>query len=79
MQATIVDLRYHMKEVLQALRRNETVSVLYHNKVVATIVPEQPERKGSVKDHPFSRLLSQEEFSVEDQISQLRTERYRDL
>lgn len=79
MRATIVDLRYHMKDVLQALNRNEQVTVLYHNKEIATIVPSIPHRRGSVKDHPFCRLLLQEELSVEQQIDQLRAGRYNDL
>lgn len=32
MQASILDLRYRMKEILQALERNETVEILYHGK-----------------------------------------------
>ena len=32
MKASIVDLRYKMKEVLAALKRNETVHILYHGK-----------------------------------------------
>ncbi len=33
MEASVVDLRYKMKEVLEALERRETVRLLYHGKV----------------------------------------------
>ena len=39
MNATIVDLRYHMKDVLLAIDRGETVTVLYRGKEKAKLVP----------------------------------------
>lgn len=39
MRATIVDLRYHMKEVLGAIDRGETVTVLHGGKEKATLTP----------------------------------------
>ena len=39
MKATIVDLRYRMKDVLSAVERGETVTVLYRGKPKAKIVP----------------------------------------
>ena len=39
MKATIVDLRYRMKDVLSAVDRGETVTVLYRGKPKARIVP----------------------------------------
>lgn len=32
MQASIVDLRYRMNDILKALARNEEVEILYHGK-----------------------------------------------
>ncbi|MBL4818175.1 MAG: type II toxin-antitoxin system Phd/YefM family antitoxin [Deltaproteobacteria bacterium] len=76
MQASIVELRYHMKDVLKALERNETVQVLYRGKVKATLVPEQPLKKmGHVSEHPFFGMDS-EEYSVEDTLEQLRGGRF---
>jgi antitoxin (DNA-binding transcriptional repressor) of toxin-antitoxin stability system len=37
--ASIVDLRYRMKDVLRAIDRGETVTVLYRGKAKATLVP----------------------------------------
>lgn len=39
MIATIVDLRYHMKDVLRAIDRGETVTVLYRGKEKAKLIP----------------------------------------
>ncbi len=58
MTATIVDLRYHMKDVLRAIDRGETVTVLYRGKEKAKLTPIAPasETLGKamkVEDHPF--------------------------
>jgi len=50
MKATIVDLRYRMKDVLRAIDRGEEVTVLYRGKEKARIVPitkDSGERKPS--------------------------------
>jgi len=47
MKASIVDLRYRMKDVLGALDRGETVTVLYRGKPRAKIVPISQKRKGA--------------------------------
>ena len=39
MNATIVDLRYKMKDVLRAIDRGETVTVLYRGQAKATLLP----------------------------------------
>jgi antitoxin (DNA-binding transcriptional repressor) of toxin-antitoxin stability system len=42
MNATIVDLRYNMKNVLRAIDRGETVTVLYREKERAKLTPIAP-------------------------------------
>ena len=42
MNATIVDLRYNMKNVLRAIDRGETVTVLYRGKEKAKLTPIAP-------------------------------------
>ena len=39
MKASIVDLRYHMKDVLKAVDRGETVTVFYRGIEKAKLVP----------------------------------------
>ena len=63
MEASVVDLRHKMKEILEAVDRNETVTILYHGKPRARLVaPEAPPGQavdlenhpafGMWKDHP---------------------------
>lgn len=56
MQATILDLRRRMPEVLRALDRQERVTILYRGKERATLVPSgtKPAKKGkrSASAHP---------------------------
>jgi hypothetical protein len=53
MRATIVDLRYKMNQVLKALERNETVSVLYRGKIKGVLSPATSTSTAKVKEHCF--------------------------
>jgi antitoxin (DNA-binding transcriptional repressor) of toxin-antitoxin stability system len=80
MQATIVDLRYHMKDVLKALNRNEEVTVLYRDKKIATIKPLRQKKKMHLREHAFFGMLKEEEkISVYAQMEKLRGSRYHDI
>ena len=78
MEATVVDLRYHMNNVLKALERNESVTVLYRGKVKGIIHPERRSVSSKVGEHAFfgSRISS---LPVEQIMGQLRGGRHRDL
>jgi antitoxin (DNA-binding transcriptional repressor) of toxin-antitoxin stability system len=52
MDATIVDLRYRMKDVLRAIDCGETVTVLYRGKAKATLIPVSPSLGTSDKGRP---------------------------
>ena len=62
MNASIVDLRYRMKDVLRAIDRGETVSVLYRGVEKARLVPVGLDHEKSAplgaraKDQPFFGL-----------------------
>lgn len=79
MKASILDLRYKTKEVLQALDRNEEVSILYRGKLKGRIFPVRLNEKGTakkkVKDHPFF-ASSEAKDSVTDVMERLRGGRY---
>ena len=79
MQTSIVDLRYRMKDVLQALTRRERVQILYHGRVKGEIVPVGEKSSRSVKEHPFFGMCRQDDLSVEDTMKNLRKGRYHDL
>ena len=53
MEASIVDLRYRMKDVLKALDRNEEVRILYHGKLKGVIRPSHEAETVKVCDHPL--------------------------
>lgn len=79
MNASIVDLRYRMKDVLRALERNERVTVTYRGKVKGVIVPkgEEPDRQNKpMKQHPFFGMNAGDKTPVEDVIRDLRKPRY---
>jgi prevent-host-death family protein len=50
MEARIVDLRYRMKDVLRALERGETVTVLHRGKPKARIVPIDDDKRVKAED-----------------------------
>ena len=78
MEATIVDLRYHMNDVLKALERNESVSVLYRGRIKGVIRPLTTVSSCKLRDHGFfgSSLTTE---PVENIVDRIRGGRYRDL
>ncbi len=79
MQASIVDLRYKMKDILRALERREMVTILYHGKVKGTIVPAERDRGLRVVAHPFFGMRADDARPVEKVIDELRGGRLRAL
>jgi antitoxin (DNA-binding transcriptional repressor) of toxin-antitoxin stability system len=72
--ATIVDLRYNMKQVLRAIDRGETVTVLYRGKERAKLTPiAPPPRSGApkTKDQPLFGLWKDRE-DISDPASYVR-------
>ena len=78
MQATIVDLRYKMNQVLKALERNETVSVLYRGKLKGVLSPATTASAVKVTEHSFFGCRKDAQ-SVEEVMEHLRGGRHRDL
>ena len=80
MKASVVDLRYKMREVLKALRKSEKVDILYHGKVAGTIYPAlYRKKKQELKRHPFYGMYESryKHASVESIMDELRGGRYR--
>ena len=77
MKATIVDLRYRMKDVLRAIERGETVTVLYRGKEKAKLMPISTRAGSSVgsavrtTDQPFFGMWSDRE-ELDDPASYVR-------
>lgn len=75
MKANVVDLRYRMKEVLKALERNETVTVLYRGKVkgiLQSVLEARDEAK--VEKPPFFGSAKADK-SVQAEVDALRKSR----
>jgi len=89
MKASILDLRYNMKSVLQALDRNESVDIFYYGKKKGVLTPvsdqedqenhAEGKKKMRVGDHPFFGSTKDDVLSVEDRMNKLRKGRYDDL
>lgn len=80
MKASILDLRYHMKTILQALERNETIEILYHGKHKGTIIPHvKVTSKLITQDHPYFGMTASIKKSVKKQMEELRGGRYNDI
>jgi len=76
MQASIVDLRYKAAEILKALDRNESVTVLYHGKVKGVITPAGKRPKSKITDHPFFGMHKERDESVLEELDRLRKPRH---
>ena len=83
MKASVVDLRYRMKDVLKALRRRESVEILYHGKTAGIILPPPGAgKKKGLNGHKFfgmHRDLGCTAADVKKVMDGLRGGRYRDL
>ena len=84
MKASVVELRYKMKEILQALRRHENVDILYHGKVAGTIVPpknSKSKKRMKAQEHSLFGMQrdAYKDKSVDQIMDTLRGGRYRDL
>ena len=76
MKASIVDLRYKTAEILKALSRNESVTVLYHGKVKGVIQPAGGTPASKVKDHPFFGMIKVTDETVIEEMEKLRKPRH---
>ena len=78
MQATVVDLRYRMNDILKALDRNEDVDILYRGKTKGVLMASVKCSGKKVSDHPFFNMRTSRQ-SVESEMETLRGGRHRDL
>jgi hypothetical protein len=79
MDASIVDLRYKMRNVLNALNRRERVRILYHGKVKGEIIPFKGNSTAKSNGHPLFGMLKGEKGNPVDIVSNMRRGRNNDL
>ncbi len=72
MNASVVDLRYKMNEVLNALKRRESVNILYHGKVKGVIFPPELEQSVKVSKHSFFGMHAPQGEPVDSVMEKLR-------
>lgn len=75
MDASIVDLRYHMADVLKAIKRSETVNIFERGKLIGHIVPAKEKKKMRVQDHPFFGSAADDTRDVRKMIRDMRKSR----
>lgn len=76
MKASVVTLRYKMKDILKALDRNETVKIFHHNTQKGTLVPARVQAKTNIKEHPFFAMRAASKESVKKVMRRLRKPRH---
>jgi antitoxin (DNA-binding transcriptional repressor) of toxin-antitoxin stability system len=82
MEATILDLRYRMKDVLRAIDRGESVTVLYRGKKKARLVPVSKDRKPSkASAHPACGIWADRDEMADPAayVRKIRRPRFADL
>jgi len=77
MKASIIDLRYRMKNVLEALSRREEVLVMQRGKVRGRLIPEEGLGGIAAASHPFFGSRKKTKKSVEQVMQELRKTRNR--
>ncbi|MCF6257814.1 MAG: type II toxin-antitoxin system Phd/YefM family antitoxin [Gammaproteobacteria bacterium] len=72
MKVPIVDLGYKTNDILKALDRSESVTVLYHGKVKGIIKPARGKTELKVKEHPFFGVRGDSGTTVLEELESLR-------
>ena len=74
MEATVVDLRYKMRDVLKTLNRKEKVKILCHGKTKGIIIPAAGAEKEyrEIREHPFFGMSKGRKKTVFEELRSLR-------
>jgi hypothetical protein len=79
MEASVLDLRYKMRNVLNALNRREKIRILYHGRVKGEIIPFKGNSTIKSNQHPLFGMLKGEKTNPEELVSKMRRSRNNDL
>jgi hypothetical protein len=77
--ASVLDLRYKMHDVIKALDRREKVRILYHGKVKGEITPFKKRGTKKSTDQPLFGMLRDSKERPEEIVEKMRRSRSRDL
>ncbi len=76
MKASVVDLRYRMAEVLNALDKRELVQILSHGKLKGVIHPPDQPQAVRAAEHAFFGMCKDHTEPVDRVMDRLRGGRY---
>jgi len=82
MKATMLDLRRNPGKILEAIERNETVTLSKRGREIALIIPRKNARKAlSLRDSPAFGMWKDREYMANpsEYVRRIRKGRFRDL
>ena len=81
MNATVVDMRRNTKKILDAIARNETVTLTYRGKPVARIEPLEGTQRCLASEHPAFGMWAERQDMADPAayVRDLRKGRFRDI
>ena len=77
MEASILDLRYKMREVLNALNHREKIQIKYHGKIKGEIIPAHSGPRRTSSEHPLFGMLKNRKEDPAAVVSKMRRSRNR--
>ncbi len=75
MEASILDLRYRMHDVIKALDKREKVRILYHGKIKGEIIPSKNRKGMKSIDHPLFGSLKKDTVNPSALVAAMRRRR----
>jgi hypothetical protein len=75
MDASILDLRYKMKDVLTALNRREKVRIFYHGRIKGEILPYKSNSTAKSNQHPLFGMLKSDKENPTEIVAKMRRNR----
>jgi len=77
MKTTLSELKYKIRDILQALERSEEITLLHRGKVRGVIMPAENTEK--VREHPFFGMKQNDSRPVSEIMDELRGSRFSDI
>lgn len=77
METAISGVSHKIKDILQALERNEKITLLHRGKVRGVIMPAENAKK--VREHPFFGMNRKDSRPVQEIMDELRGNRFNDI
>ncbi|MBI5447311.1 MAG: type II toxin-antitoxin system Phd/YefM family antitoxin [Gammaproteobacteria bacterium] len=77
LRVSVVELRNKMHDILKTLEHNGSITILYHGEEKGIIYPiKRAVKQKKIDDFDFFGMHAEKEISVEQEMEDLRGERY---